>query len=198
MKMNEYEKYTALSRDELLSKVEESMSEKRFSHVLGTQETAIQLAKRFGADVEKVSIAGLVHDYAKERSNEEMIRVIVENHLDEDIISFGNQIWHGIAGVVLIEKELGVRDSEILQAVSVHTTGSSNMSLIDKIIYVADYIEPNRHFEGINEVRRLAEVDLDEVVKYETEHTLLCLLKEKRAIYPKTIETFNRYVAGMQ
>ncbi|MDR3156655.1 MAG: bis(5'-nucleosyl)-tetraphosphatase (symmetrical) YqeK [Lactobacillales bacterium] len=198
MEMNEYEKYTAFSRDELLSKVEESMSEKRFSHVLGTQETAIQLAKRFGADVEKASIAGLVHDYAKERPNEEMIRVIVENHLGEDIIPFGNQIWHGIAGIVLIEKELGIRDSEILQAVYVHTTGSSNMSLIDKIIYVADYIEPHRHFEDVSEVRRLAEVDLDEVVKYETEHTLLRLIKEKRAIYPKTIETFNRYVVGMQ
>lgn len=198
MKMNEYEKYTAFSRDELLLKLKESMSKKRFYHVLGTQETAIQLAKRFGADVEKSSIAGLVHDYAKERSNEEMIQVIVENHLDEDIIPFGNQIWHGVAGVILIEKELGVTDGEILHAISVHTTGSLNMSLMDKIIYVADHIEPHRHFEGVNEVRQMAEVNLDKVVKYETKHTLLRLIKENRAIYPKTIDTFNRYVVGMQ
>ncbi|MDR1012905.1 MAG: bis(5'-nucleosyl)-tetraphosphatase (symmetrical) YqeK [Lactobacillales bacterium] len=193
---NIYAKYTALKQDELLAKIRLSVSEKRFKHVLAVQKTAALLAKRFGGSIEKASIAGIVHDYAKEHSNDEMIRIIYENNLDKGMIVFGNNIWHGVVGAILIERELGVTDSEILQAVTLHTTGSSNMSLLDKILYVADYIEPNRNFSGVNEARKFAEVNLDEAVKYKTKQTLLKLLENEVKIYPKTIDTYNRYVAN--
>ncbi|MDR0614997.1 MAG: bis(5'-nucleosyl)-tetraphosphatase (symmetrical) YqeK [Lactobacillales bacterium] len=191
-----YTKYTAFKQDDLLAKIRASVSEKRFNHVLAVQKTAVILAKRFDGDVEKASIAGLIHDYAKERSDEELLRVVYENNLDKEIIGFGNNIWHGVAGTILIEEELGVVDTEILQAVSVHTTGSNNMSLLDKILYVADFIEPNRRFPGVEKARELAEVDLDKTVKYETKHTLLRLVEKEIKVYPKTIDTYNKYVAS--
>lgn len=193
-----YTKYTAFERDKLLEKIRISISEKRFKHVLSVQETAIILAKRFGGDVGKASIAGLVHDYAKKRSDEELLQVIYENNLDKEIVAFGNNIWHGVAGTILIEEELGVVDAEILQAVSVHTTGSDNMSLLDKILYVADFIEPNRSFPGVEKARKLAKVDLDKTVKYKTKHTLLRLLENEAKVYPKTIDTYNKYVAKLE
>ncbi|MDR1521870.1 MAG: bis(5'-nucleosyl)-tetraphosphatase (symmetrical) YqeK [Streptococcaceae bacterium] len=192
-----YVKYTAFKQDELLKKIRMSISEKRFKHSLAVQKTAVLLAKRFDCNLEKASIAGLVHDYAKERSDEEMIRIIYENNLDETIIAFGNNIWHGVAGAILIKKELGIIDAKILQAVTVHTTGSSNMSLLDKIIYVADFIEPNRNFPGVSKARKLAKVNLDKVVKYEIKRTLLRLLENEAKIYPKTMDTYNKYVAGV-
>ncbi|MDR0691172.1 MAG: bis(5'-nucleosyl)-tetraphosphatase (symmetrical) YqeK [Streptococcaceae bacterium] len=191
-----YTKYTAFEQEELLEKIRISTSEKRFKHVLAVQETAIILAKRFGGDVGKASIAGLVHDYVKERLDEELLRVVYENNLDKEIIAFGNNIWHGVAGTILIEEELGVVDAEILQAVSVHTTGSDNMALLDKILYVADFIEPNRNFPGVEKARELVKVNLDKTVKYKTKHTLLRLVENEAKIYPKTINTYNKYVAN--
>ena len=194
-----YEKnYLPYTREELIEKIRSSMSEKRFLHVLGVEKAAVELAMRYGGEVEKSSISALVHDYAKERCDEEMIAFIRANGLDEGMIPFGNNIWHGVAGSELIAQELQINDEEILQAVKVHTTGSGEMSLLDKILYVADYIEENRKFPGVEKARRIACKNLDKAVKYETKQTLTYLLEKKAPIYPKTIETYNTYVAKIK
>ena len=95
----------------------------------------------------------------------------------------------------MVEKELGIHDEEILQAIRLHTTGAAKMTVLDKIIYVADYIEPGRHFPGVEIARELAFQSLDQAVAYETEHTLKYLINKKAPIYPKTIETYNQWVA---
>jgi len=189
-----YQKYTNFSEKELLSKIKSKMSAKRFQHVLAVADTAEELARRFDVDVNLARIAGLVHDYAKERPDKEMIALILELDLDSELTVFGNSIWHGILGSVLIERELGITNSQILQAVAVHTTGSPEMSLLDKIIYVADYIEPNRSFEGIETVREIAQKNLDEAVKYEIKHTLIHLIEKEVLIFPKSLETYNACV----
>ncbi|HBC4834740.1 TPA: bis(5'-nucleosyl)-tetraphosphatase (symmetrical) YqeK, partial [Enterococcus faecalis] len=89
-------------------------------------------------------------------------------------------------------------DEEILQAIRVHTTGAAKMSLLDKIIYVADYIEPGRDFPGVKEAREIALVDLDAAVAYETKHTLLHLIEQEHKIYPKTLETYNQWVVNQK
>jgi len=140
----------------------------------------------------------LTHDYAKERSDDEFIQVIRQNGFDLDLLHWNNAIWHGIVGADFVQRELSIDDEEILQAIRLHTTGAADMGLLDKIIYVADYIEPGRNFPGVEEAREIALVDLDKAVAYETKHTLLHLINQEAVIYPKTIETYNHWVANFR
>ena len=171
------------------------MSQKRFEHVLGVEKTAVALAEKYGASPVKASIAALTHDYAKERSDEEFQLVIRRDGFDLDLLNWNNAIWHGLVGADFVQRELEIDDEEILQAIRLHTTGAAKMSLLDKIIYVADYIEPGRTFPGVVEAREIAMIDLDAAVAYETKHTLLHLIETEAVIYPKTIETYNFWVA---
>lgn len=188
--------YTAFKREELMQEIQMHMSERRFQHVLGVEEMAVALAAKYGASEEKASIAALTHDYAKERPDEEFELIIQRDGYDLELLNYGNAIWHGLIGASMVQRELGVDDDEILEAIRLHTTGAKKMSLLDKIIYVADYIEPGRDFPGVKEARELALVDLDEAVAYETKHTLQHLIEQEQQIYPKTIETYNHWVAG--
>lgn len=190
--------YTVYDREVLMQKVQMRMSPRRFQHVLGVEEMAVGLAARYGASVEQASIAALTHDYAKERPDEEFELVIKEQGFDPELLRWGNNIWHGVVGSYFVKKELGITDPEILQAIELHTTGAADMTLLDKIIYVADYIEPGRDFPGVQEARELALVDLDEAVIYETKHTLTHLIAQEVPVYPKTLETYNRWVAKKQ
>ncbi|WP_373135110.1 bis(5'-nucleosyl)-tetraphosphatase (symmetrical) YqeK [Enterococcus durans] len=193
--MNYSEEYTGYSREILMQKIQMRMSERRFKHVLGVEEMAIALAEKYGCSPEKASIAALTHDYAKERPDDEFILVIKRDGYDTALLDYGNAIWHGVVGASFVKRELGITDEEILHAIRVHTTGAAKMSLLDKIIYVADYIEPGRVFPGVKEARELALIDLDEAVAFETKHTLAHLIEQEQQIYPKTIETYNRWVA---
>lgn len=193
--MKNSEQYTSEKREQLMQRVQMQMSERRFKHVLGVEETAIALAKKYGASPEKASIASLTHDYAKERPDDEFILVINRDGYDKELLNYGNAIWHGLVGADFVSRELGITDEEILSAIRLHTTGAAQMSLLDKIIYVADYIEPGRTFPGVKEARELALLDLDEAVAFETKHTLEHLLAQEQKIYPKTIETYNYWVA---
>ena len=195
MNMDYSNEYTAYSRENLMQKIQMRMSEQRFKHVLGVEETAVALAKKYGASPEKASIAALTHDYAKERPDEEFKMVIVRDGFDPELLNYNNAIWHGLVGASFVERELGIIDAEILHAIRVHTTGAAKMSLLDKIIYVADYIEPGRDFPWVQDARAIAWADLDEAVAFETKHTLAHLLAQEQQIYPKTIETYNYWVA---
>ena len=160
-------KYTTYSREELMQKVQMRMSERRFKHVLGVEETAIALAGKYGCSLEKASIAALTHDYAKERPDDEFILVIKRDGYDPALLHYGNAIWHGLVGASFVERELGI----------------------------TDYIEPGRSFPGVQDAREIALLDLDEAVAFETKHTLAHLIEQEQQIYPKTIETYNHWVA---
>ncbi|MDN6640527.1 MAG: bis(5'-nucleosyl)-tetraphosphatase (symmetrical) YqeK [Tetragenococcus sp.] len=187
--------YNEDTRKTLLEKIQAAMSEKRFNHVLGVEKAALSLAEKYGGSKEKASIAALTHDYAKERSDDEFKQVILDYGYDLDLLNWNNAIWHGLLGAKLVEKELGITDESILQAIRLHTTGAAQMTLLDKIIYVADYIEPGRDIPGVEKARAIAQEDLDEAVAYETKHTLAHLIDINAPVYPKTIETYNRWVA---
>lgn len=191
---NEKIDYHAI-RERVVRKVSQAMSAKRFQHSLGVEKATRTLAKLNGADIEQAGLAGLVHDYAKERSDEEFVAMIHEKHLDSDLLNWNNNVWHGVVGRFFVEAELGITDPAILQAIERHTTGDAKMSLLDKLLYVGDYIEENRVFPGVDEARALAQVDLDLAVSFETEQTLCYLISQHKSIYPKTLATYNAYVA---
>ncbi|MGT2772339.1 bis(5'-nucleosyl)-tetraphosphatase (symmetrical) YqeK [Streptococcus marimammalium] len=189
-----YRKYLNMSRDQLIKKLEQIVTKDRLKHMIGVEETCIRLARLNDYDVEKAGLTGLLHDYAKNLSDSEFIHLIDKYQLDEDLKQWNNNIWHGFVGSYKIQEDLGITDKDILQAIRCHTTGSNHMSLLDKIVYVADYIEPNRDFPGVKEARKLAEESLDKAVAFETAQTISYLVKKRIPIHPQTLQTYNRYI----
>lgn len=189
-----YADYLDFSREALLGKIAEQMSQARFRHVLGVEATALDLADRYGCDRTKASLAALLHDYAKEQPDQVFLDLIDRYQLDPVLKTWGNNVWHGLVGRYLITEQFGLADEEILTAIARHTVGSGQMTLLDKVLYVADYIEPGRDFPGVETARQLAAEDLDKAVAYETASTVAFLAKKGMPIYPQTIETYNAYV----
>lgn len=189
-----YRDYIDFSREELLDKVAAAMSKKRFDHVLGVEQVALDLAERYGCDITKASLAALLHDYSKEVADKDFLDIIDQKQLDPSLKKWGNNIWHGAVGAHLISAEFGLVDQEILQAIQRHTVGSAEMTLLDKVLYVADYIEPGRDFPGVAEARRIAMESLDQAVALETAQTIAHLAKKGIPIHPQTLETYNSYV----
>ena len=189
-----YESYISMSREALLAKMETVMPEKRLRHCLGVEKAARELAERFGLDVEKAGLAGLLHDYAKKVSDEEFLALIDKYQLDPDLKNWGNNVWHGMVGIYKIQEDLNLQDPEILGAIEIHTVGASQMTDLDKVIYVADYIEHNRAFPGVDQARVIAELSLNKAVAYETAHTVEHLAHQGFPIYPQTLDTYNAYV----
>ena len=193
-----YESYISMSREALLAKMETVMPEKRLRHCLGVEKAARELAERFGLDVEKAGLAGLLHDYAKKVSDEEFLSLIDKYQLDPDLKNWGNKVWHGMVGIYKIQEDLGIEDAEILRAIEVHTVGSGTMSELDKVVYVADYIEHNRDFPGVDKARELAQQSLNQAVAYETARTVEHLAHKGMPIYPQTLETYNAFVGYLK
>lgn len=188
-----YAAYLPFDRDDLLDRLEQTLSPHRYQHVLNVEKAAIQLAEAYGQDPIKAGLAGLLHDYAKEKPDSYFQQLIQERNLDPDLLQWGNNLWHGYLGIYAIEEELGLEDPEILEAIRVHTIGKAEMSPLDMILYVADYIEEGRNFPGVEEARRIAFSSLEEGVAYETAETLSFLAKKRIPIYPQTLETYNAY-----
>lgn len=188
-----YESYTGFSREELLEKVQSAMSEKRFKHVLGVERAAIHLAELNDYDTEKAGLAGLLHDYAKELTDEAFLELIDKYQLDPALKNWNNNVWHGMVGIYKIQEDLGVTDKDILRSIEIHTVGSSQMTLLDKIVYVADYIEHNRNFPLVAEARVIAEQSLDKAVAFETVRTVEHLAHQALPIFPQTIKTYNAF-----
>ncbi len=181
--------------NEIRKKLKKELDKERYEHTKGVMYTAGCLAMANGYSIDKAMLAGLLHDCAKCISNEEKIH-ICEKH--DILITRAERenptLLHAKAGVVLAEEKYGVCDPEILHAIKVHTTGEPDMSLLDKILYVADYIEPKRdkarHLEYI---RKLAFEDLDACVAEILYDTLYFLKGKKGAIDPTTQLTYEFY-----
>ncbi|MDN2452625.1 bis(5'-nucleosyl)-tetraphosphatase (symmetrical) YqeK [Lactobacillus sp. UCMA15818] len=193
-KQEDSHKYFPGTRDELLVQVRKSVSDKRYQHILGVEQAAIKLAELNKFEIEKASIAALVHDYAKERSAAEFKQVIMKKKLDTDLLNWNNFIWHGVVGAEIIKDELHIVDEEILNAVRKHTIGAEDMTTLDKIIYVADYVEDGRIFPDVSLARTLAYNNLNDAVAFETKHTLEYLISTNGEVYPDAILTYNKWV----
>lgn len=185
-------------RQALLEKIRVAMKPARFQHVLGVEEAALELADQYGCNLKKASLAALLHDYAKEVEDQVFQELIAKYELEKDLLNWDNNIWHGVVGAYKIAEDFGLEDEEILQAIQRHTVGAREMTLLDKVLYVADYIEPNRNFPGVDEARRIAKESLDKAVAFETAQTISYLAKKGIPIYPQTLETYNSYVSYLK
>ncbi|TWJ52776.1 hypothetical protein CHCC5024_1119 [Bacillus licheniformis] len=183
-----------MKREEALACVKEQLTEQRYIHTVGVMETAVKLAERFGADLKKAEIAAIFHDYAKFRPKEEMKQIILDGGGPLEVLNFHHELWHAPAGATLVKTEVGITDEDILSAIRFHTSGRPNMTLLEKVVYVADYIEPGRRFPGVEEVRTLAEEDLDSALIQALKNTITFLISKNQAVYPETVATYNALV----
>ncbi|MBB5324782.1 putative HD superfamily hydrolase involved in NAD metabolism [Anoxybacillus tepidamans] len=183
-----------MERHEALEIVKKQLTEHRYQHTIGVMETAVELAKRYGADEKKAELAAIFHDYAKFRPKEEMKQIILEQNMPNDLLSYNTELWHAPVGAYLVQTEVGIQDEDILKAIRYHTSGRADMTLLEKIVYVADYIEPGRIFQGVEEVRALAQQDLDQALLQALKNTVQFLLKKNQPIYPDTIHTYNALI----
>lgn len=185
-----------MNREKALEIVKKQITDHRYEHTVGVMETAIRLAKKFGADEKKAEIAAIFHDYAKFRGKDEMKSIIIEQHMDKQLLDYNSELWHAPVGAHLVKEEVGITDEGILDAIRYHTSGRPNMTLLEKVVYLADYIEPGRHFPGVEEVRETAKVDLDEAFIQSVKNTILFLMKKNQRVFPLTFHTYNDLIKG--
>ena len=178
------ENYKNLPMDELEAVVICLLNPNRVRHVLGCRDTAAELAKVWGADVTDAARAGLLHDITKALDGPLQLTVCAEYGKVLDEFSENNpKTLHALTGSLVAERIFGENDA-VVKAIESHTTGKRAMNTLEKIIYVADYMEPNRDFPGVEELRRLAYTDLDGALKLGLEMTLAMLKQQKRQISP--------------
>lgn len=182
---------------EIETDLSNKLSKKRFIHTLGVVNSAMYLAKKYGANIEDAHLAALLHDCAKEIPLLEMRDLVADLPCDQDMLHSG-ALLHGLAGMVLANTQYGVTNPDILEAIRVHTTGKVNMSKLDKIIFLADYIEPNRKFPGVNDIRLAAEQSLDAGVLCGFDMTIRHLIDSGDSIYPLTILSRNDLLRHMK
>lgn len=142
------------------ARITRDLTPRRAEHTRNVAKEAARLAQKYGADVQKAEIAGLLHDIARDLPQEKMNDYVLELGLDERYLNNKN-LAHSKVGVHIIKQDFGIQDRELLDAVSYHTTGREGMTLLEKILFLADATEPGRSYPGVRKLRKLAEEDLD-------------------------------------
>lgn len=183
------------SEEKIKDFIREKLEPDRFNHVLGVGDSAAKLAKHYNESIEKAVLAALIHDCAKNMGDEEILNIVESNGYAVDWVSKRNpQLLHGLAGAIIGKNEMGVENAEIFDAVRYHTTGRKNMGLLEKIIYLADYIELGRSFPGVEELRRLAFEDIDKAVLSSLDNTIKYVISRGQLLHTDTIDARNYFI----
>lgn len=186
--------------DKIKKRVQEHLDKLRFEHTLGVMYTAGAMAMCYQADLEKALIAGLLHDCAKCLSSDKKIKLCERYNLTiSDSERKNPGLLHAKLGAYLAFSKYDIEDKEIIDAITYHTTGRPEMTLLDKIIYIADYIEPNRtEAPNLPEVRKLAFTDIDECMYLILKDSLAYLQTKNEAIDPRTEHTYLYYKEALK
>lgn len=180
---------------EIQSWVATQVSPYRLKHIQGVAQTSARLAERFGLPVEKARLAGWLHDCAKEKTRLEMKRWIKTGRfrLDAEEEKIPG-LWHPHAGAAVALLKWGIKDKGILEAIRCHTLGNPQMGPLAQVVFVADFIEPSRNFEGVEKVRSIARRNLKEAVLAKASMTIQFLFEKRMKIHPRLLETWNHFL----
>jgi predicted HD superfamily hydrolase involved in NAD metabolism len=185
--------YTGI-KAEVQQRIREILSKKRYEHSIGVCRTAEDLARHYGCNVEKAAISALLHDIARDFTTEEMKSVILQ---DDPDAHFSIQILkepvllHAAAGAAVARCRFGITDEDILRSIAFHTTGGPGMGMLERIVFVADFIEPGRNMSGVKRVRRLAKQDLDGAVLRILKLVIAYLIDRDKIIMGDSIDAYN-------
>jgi len=186
-----------MERKDVLDSVRDRLPKKRWEHVQGVMETAVILAQRFGADPVKADLAAIMHDVAKYWPIVQLEQAVIEHHIQDDLLRYDRQLLHAHVGAYVAETEYDIRDPEVLDAIRYHTSGREHMTVLDKVVCLADYMEPGRDFPGVDEIRKLAETNLDLALIAGFDSTISYLIAKGKSIYPRTIMARNSLIEHM-
>lgn len=179
---------------QMLEIVKERLPEKRFTHVLGVVDAAKELAAEFNVSVPHAEIAAILHDVAKFSDREWMKSIIVAEKMDPLLLEYHSELWHAPVGAYLAKTEFGVEHEDVLNAIRYHTTGREGMSDLEKVVYIADLIEPNRKFSGVEELRQLKERGLDVMMEASVKHSIEFLVSKNQPVFPDSLKCYNDFV----
>ena len=175
--------------------IKSMMSENRYNHCVNVSKEAVKLAKRYGGDEEKAAVAGILHDITKEMPKEEQLQIMLDSGIIlDDIQKNAPKLWHGISGSVYIKKHFGIEDEDILNAICYHTTGRAGMSLLEKIIFVADFTSEERTYKGVATMRKKSRKSLEDAMLYGFKFTFSDLSSRELAIHPDELACYNQIV----
>lgn len=170
----------------------ERLDDYRMHHSECVSECAAVLAEKYGADIEKARLAGLLHDVTKNTPRADQLEIIEKSGEPLSRVELVNpKVWHQISGAAFLKGSGIVTDEEILGAVRWHTTGRAGMTLLEKIVYIADFISADRDYPDVNVVRKLAEKSLEDAILYTSRYTVGKLVSADLPIHPATIDCYN-------
>lgn len=185
--------------EKIIELIGSKLEVRRFQHSLNVAESARYLAEKYGYDADKAFTAGLLHDVMKNSSPEEQLGVITEAGIELLPEERANKkLWHAIAGAAYIKMVMGIDDKDIYRAVRYHTTGRAKMTLLEKIVYLADYISAERTYNGVDDMRRLCDESMDEAILYALEFGIPDLVRRGNVIHPDSVDLYNEVVIRKQ
>lgn len=182
-----------MKREKMAYKLKKELDHQRYVHTLGVEETAREMAVIFGEDAEKAALAGLLHDCAKCMPLSQMLKTAKHEEIDP-LMKESKALMHALSGMCVARDVYNVADEEVLSAIRWHTTGRAGMTALEKIIYLADMIEPGRKpFDGLEELRALCRSDLDEAMHRALRMSLEHVLSQGKSLHPDTLAALKTY-----
>jgi len=176
---------------------ERKLDGRLLEHTRACAETAIKLARRFGLDPEKAAVASYLHDVAKALPKERQAALAIEMGMSEaEVATYPAAVLHGPLGALIAQKELGVDDAEVLQAIVAHSTGCAGMCEIAKVVFIADYIEISREFPGAEELRSRGSVTLNELTRAILRRKLKHLIDGNKIIDSRALDLWNELMGN--
>lgn len=188
-----------MDKKEMQHKLKSALKKKRFEHSLGVCSEAVRMAKLFGADEKKAYIAGLLHDCAKCLTREEEAEYCRKYNIEIDkMTELCHPVMHAPVGAAVARYEYGIEDEEILDAIRYHTVARAEMTLLDKIIYVADVTEPGRDYDGVEELRKLSKKSIESAYCEAVRRSLTHNISKGAVIHPNTLDAWNAICINQQ
>ena len=179
-----YEKYVAV--------LKEHLSPYRLHHSLEVAKSAKYLAEKYGGDTEKCYLAGLLHDVLKEADRDEIFSLAEKYGIKMTVLEKNTKkLWHAMLGSAYIQNELGIDDEDVLTSVRYHTTGRADMTLNEKILFIADFISSDRSYDGVESMREKAEISLECAMLEGLSFTITELVEGSKAVHPDTVDAYN-------
>lgn len=179
-----------MMEEQIREKVKAELSPKRFRHVQGVVETADRLARIHGVNPEQARLGAWIHDFAREWPQEKLLNMAKEYHVDAIYFEISD-LLHGHIAAAIAPQEFGIQDEDVRNAVRYHTSGRVGMSLLEKVVFLADAIEPGRKYPAVEELRRVAEEDLDLALAMSFDHSIEYLIRRRQPIFPLTVLARN-------
>lgn len=174
--------------------LQSKLNEKRYYHSLCVASEAKRLAEDLGADPDKMYLAGLLHDITKNTSDNEQLQLFNEFGIMLTAVEKASpQIWHAMSGALYVQKELKITDEEIISAIRYHTTGKAGMTLSQKIVYLADLTSADREYIDVDDIRKLAENDIDKAIFAVLKFTVNNMSSKGKPLHPDTLDAYNEY-----